>query len=108
LKFKRNKSEKRSISNENKSENAGNYGSNQNDNKENFNFLNEQALASLDPEILKLCQELEGLGGGIKTCIESIKTDVLNFEDLINADFQKVVNGQEPLPDLLDHTVITK
>ena len=43
----------------------------------NFNFINEKALASLDPSLLDLCDELESLGGGIKTKIESIKTEIV-------------------------------
>ena len=39
---------------------------------DHFNFLHDQTFAQLDPEILELCQELEELGGGIKTRIQPI------------------------------------
>jgi hypothetical protein len=40
--------------------------------------LNDSVLYSLDPEILELCDELESLGGGIKTRIETIQAQVLS------------------------------
>ena len=46
-------------------------------NTEKTQLLNDSVLYSLDPEILELCDELESLGGGIKTRIEAIQAQML-------------------------------
>jgi len=54
------------------------------------NLINDACIASLDPEILDLCDELESLGGGINTRIEPIKAHIINNQDQINHHiFQK-------------------
>ena len=50
-----------------------------------------------NPEIIELCNELEELGGGIRTRIESIKCETLNFKELsIERDLSKLDIGGEP------------
>lgn len=63
------------------------------ENQCSFKFVNEQALASMDPSIIDLCQELESLGGGIKTRIEPIQTTMISVQDLIDNNFDEVTQN---------------
>lgn len=57
-------------------------------------------MAQLDPEILELCQELEELGGGIKTRIQPIQAEFVNFTELLDADFGELAARQSEIPEL--------
>ena len=56
------------------------------DNAPGFQFINDNMLQSLDPEIISLCDELESLGGGILTRIEPVKTQIVMASGLSITD----------------------
>jgi hypothetical protein len=70
-------------------------------------------MAALDPEILELCHELESLGGGIKTRLEPIQTEVISVPKLMENEFEEVVNSinqmqTKDVPEIIEHDLVAK
>lgn len=70
-------------------------------------------MAALDPEILELCHELESLGGGIKTRLEPIQTEIISVPKLLENEFEEVVNSinempAQDVPEIIEHDLVAK